>query len=101
MPFGPVQAAGLPSKTQKVSGADPLQIAALKGLVAGAVNLAIASLLGASLPRVPLLLAALGVGLLGYGVSLSLFVLALRHLGTARSSAYFSSPHSWAHAWRS
>src|SRR5262249_7588751 len=30
------------------------------------------------------------VGLIGYGVSLVLFVLALRHLGTARTSAYFS-----------
>lgn len=38
----------------------------------------------------PVLLAALGVGFLGYGVSLSLFVLALRHLGTARTGAYFS-----------
>jgi drug/metabolite transporter (DMT)-like permease len=30
------------------------------------------------------------VGFLGYGVSLALFVLGLRHLGTARTGAYFS-----------
>lgn len=30
------------------------------------------------------------IGLLAYGVSLTLFVVALRHLGTARTSAYFS-----------
>jgi hypothetical protein len=30
------------------------------------------------------------VGLLAYGVSLTLFVLGLRHLGTARTGAYFS-----------
>jgi hypothetical protein len=30
------------------------------------------------------------IGFLGYGVSLVLFVLALRHLGTARTGAYFS-----------
>src|SRR4029077_13196859 len=31
------------------------------------------------------------VGFFGYGVSLVLFVLALRHLGTARTGAYFST----------
>ena len=62
----------------------------LKGLVAGSVNTALAFSLGAKLPSaVPL--AAVGVvGFLGYGVSLALFVLALRHLGTARTGAYFS-----------
>jgi drug/metabolite transporter (DMT)-like permease len=30
------------------------------------------------------------VGFLAYGVSLALFVVALRHLGTARTGAYFS-----------
>ena len=30
------------------------------------------------------------MGFLGYGVSLVLFILALRHLGTARAGAYFS-----------
>jgi hypothetical protein len=37
------------------------------------------------------MLAAGVVGFLGYGVSLALFVLALRHLGTARTGAYFST----------
>ena len=31
------------------------------------------------------------VGLLGYGVSLALFIVALRHLGAARTGAYFST----------
>ncbi|MFZ3289589.1 MAG: EamA family transporter, partial [Telluria sp.] len=34
--------------------------------------------------------AAMVVGFLAYGLSLSLFVVALRHLGTARTGAYFS-----------
>jgi drug/metabolite transporter (DMT)-like permease len=76
--------------TRKVSGGDPVQIAAAKGLVAGTVNLAVAFKVGASLPGVPTLLGAGVVGLLGYGVSLMLFVLGLRHLGTARTGAYFS-----------
>jgi drug/metabolite transporter (DMT)-like permease len=77
--------------TRKISAADPIQIAMLKGLVAGTVNLGIALSLGASLPRPDLLLAAGAIGFLGYGVSLALFVLALRSLGAARTGAYFST----------
>jgi drug/metabolite transporter (DMT)-like permease len=76
--------------TQKVSSSDPFQIAAIKGLGAGAVNLILAFGLGASLPTPPVLGGALVVGFFGYGLSLAFFVLALRHLGTARTGAYFS-----------
>lgn len=76
--------------TRKLSSADPVQIAMLKCLVAGTVNLAIALANGASLPSPTTLLAVGAVGFLGYGVSLALFVLGLRHLGTARTGAYFS-----------
>ena len=77
--------------TRKVSLADPRTVAMLKGLVAGATNTGLALLAGASLPRLPVLGGALVVGWLGYGVSLALFVVALRELGTARASAYFST----------
>jgi drug/metabolite transporter (DMT)-like permease len=76
--------------TRKLSAADPVQIAMLKGLVAGTANLALALGQGAALPEAGTLLVAGVVGFLGYGVSLALFVLALRHLGTARTGAYFS-----------
>ena len=76
--------------TRKLSSADPVQIAMLKGLVAGTVNLTLALAQGASLPDTGTILAAGVVGFLGYGVSLALFVLGLRHLGTARTGAYFS-----------
>lgn len=76
--------------TRKLSSADPVQIAMLKGLGAGAVNLALALAGGAGLPPAGTLAAAGIVGFLGYGVSIALFVLALRHLGTARTGAYFS-----------
>jgi hypothetical protein len=62
----------------------------VKGLVAGGVNLALALLQGAALPGPGAVLAAGVVGFLGYGVSLALFILGLRHLGTARTGAYFS-----------
>lgn len=76
--------------TRKLSSADPVQIAMLKGLVAGTVNLALALAQGAALPAAGVVLAAGTVGFLGYGVSLVLFVLGLRHLGAARTGAYFS-----------
>ncbi len=77
--------------TQKVSAGDPVQIALVKGLAAGTVNAAIAVALGARWPTLGRTSAALGLGFLGYGVSLVLFVRALRDLGTARTGAYFSS----------
>jgi len=76
--------------TRKVSLADATWIAAIKGLVAGAVNLTLALALGASMPSPGTTAAAMSIGLAAYGVSLALFVIALRHLGTARTGAYFS-----------
>ncbi|MEK8089527.1 DMT family transporter [Thermithiobacillus plumbiphilus] len=76
--------------TRKVSLTDATWIAAIKGLSAGSVNLTLAFLLGAHWPALPQISSALLVGWLSYGISLSLFVLGLRHLGTARTGAYFS-----------
>jgi len=76
--------------TRKVSLNDASWIAAVKGLVAGGTNFALALLLGAQLPSWPVIGGAMTIGLLAYGVSLTLFIVALRHLGTARTGAYFS-----------
>jgi drug/metabolite transporter (DMT)-like permease len=76
--------------TRRISASDAVVIAALKGLAAGAINLGLALAFGAKLPVVGIVGTAAVVGFLGYGVSLVLFVLALRHLGTARTGAYFS-----------
>jgi drug/metabolite transporter (DMT)-like permease len=76
--------------TRKLSSADPVVIAMTKGLAAGTVNIAIAVFNGAATPPVGTLLAAAILGFFAVGVSLVLFVLALRHLGTARTGAYFS-----------
>ncbi|PWF42274.1 EamA family transporter [Massilia glaciei] len=77
--------------TRKVSASDPLQIACIKGLIAGSVNLGIALFLGYVRPDMRTVALAGFVGFFGYGLSLVLFVLALRHLGTARAGAYFSA----------
>lgn len=77
--------------TRRLSSADPVQIATIKGLVAGAVNLGLAFWRGARAPT-PLQIGAAGIiGFFSYGVSLALFVLALRRLGSARTGAYFST----------
>src|SRR5204863_2812574 len=77
--------------TRRIAAADPLQIALAKGLAAGTVNLGLALAAGAAWPSPGPLLAALVVGFFGYGVSLVMFVLALRQLGTARTGAYFAT----------
>jgi drug/metabolite transporter (DMT)-like permease len=76
--------------TRKLSAADPVQIASYKGLVAGAVNIALAMQQGAGFPPAVFTVLAALVGFLGIGVSLVMFMLGLRHLGAARTGAYFS-----------
>jgi drug/metabolite transporter (DMT)-like permease len=76
--------------TRKVSINDAMLVACIKGLVAGPISIALALHYGAHLPTAPLLLQAGLLGFVGYGLSLTLFVLALRNLGTARTGAYFS-----------
>jgi drug/metabolite transporter (DMT)-like permease len=76
--------------TRKVSLGDALYIAMVKGLAAGITNLALALIAGAALPSLAIALAASLLGLFSYGLSLVLFVVALRELGTARTGAYFS-----------
>lgn len=77
--------------TRKVSASDALFIAGAKGLIAGLVNGGLALYLGAQIPGMAQLAPILLVGFLGYGISLVMFVLALRGLGSARTGAYFST----------
>ncbi len=76
--------------TRKLSASDPVQIASYKCAVAGLVNVVLAFSLGSDIPSFNLVLAASLVGFFSIGVSLVFFMLALRHVGTARTGAYFS-----------
>jgi drug/metabolite transporter (DMT)-like permease len=76
--------------TRKISGADPVVVAMLKGLIAGGANVALAMATGARFPAASVIVAAGVVGLFGVGVSLVMFILALRRLGSARTGAYYS-----------
>lgn len=77
--------------TRKVYLADPLQIVEVKGLIAGPFNLLLGLSIGAALPSLSATMIAGVVVFFGCGVSLALFIVTLRHLGTARTSAYFST----------
>jgi drug/metabolite transporter (DMT)-like permease len=77
--------------TRRISAADARALAGIKGLVAGVTNTGLAVVLGASLPPTPDVIAALVLGFLGYGLSLVLFIVALRQLGAARTGAYFAT----------
>jgi drug/metabolite transporter (DMT)-like permease len=76
--------------TRKVSVHDAMFIACAKGLVAGTTTVALALAYGAQMPATPTMLQAGLLGFVGYGLSLTLFVAALRSLGTARTGAYFA-----------
>lgn len=76
--------------TRKVALNDAIWLAAIKGAVAGPINLTIALAAGSTLPSGGRIGAAMAIGLFAYGVSLALFIVAMRHVGTARAGAYFS-----------
>jgi drug/metabolite transporter (DMT)-like permease len=77
--------------TRNISAKDPLASVAVKGLGAGMVSLLIALALGNPFPRLGSILLALLLGFLSYGLSIFLFVHAMRGLGAGRTSALFGT----------
>lgn len=77
--------------TRKISAVDPFVLASIKGVVAGSVNGVLAFAMGAALPGAIPLAGAMALGFVSYGLGLVLFILALRHLGTARAGAYYGT----------
>jgi drug/metabolite transporter (DMT)-like permease len=76
--------------TRHISDRDPVQIAAIKGLAAGTISLSLAYMAGAEIPLNQTTIYALLLGAFSYGISLVLFIKALRGLGSARAVAVFS-----------
>ncbi len=77
--------------TRNISSKDALSIGIVKGLVAGTFSLILALVLGARLPSLPVALAAMLLGSMSYGLSIALFILAMRHIGAARTSAWMGT----------
>lgn len=77
--------------TRNISSANPLHIVAIKSTIAGITNIILAIAIGTVIPiHFSMIVISVFVGFIGYGLSLILFVLALRHIGTARTGTYFS-----------
>jgi len=80
------------SVTARIDQLSPEQITFAKGAVAGSVNLilglVIATAAGAELHQI---LAALAIGALGYGASITLWVKGARDLGAARGQVIFAA----------
>jgi drug/metabolite transporter (DMT)-like permease len=76
--------------TGRISEKNPVLIAGIKGLAAGSISLAVAFATGAGFHPGPGAAFALVVGAFGYGLSLVLFIRALRGLGAFRAGAFFS-----------
>jgi drug/metabolite transporter (DMT)-like permease len=77
--------------TRNISAKDPLVIVLVKGLGAGTFSLILAILLGNTFPSLTIVLGALLLGSLSYGLSIVLFIRAMRGLGAARTSALFGT----------
>jgi drug/metabolite transporter (DMT)-like permease len=77
--------------TRHISAKNPLIIVAVKGFGAGTFSLLLALLLGKPLPALGSALWAMALGAVSYGLSIQLFILAMRDLGAARTSALFGS----------
>ena len=77
--------------TAELDEVAPEHITLAKGVVAGGTNLAIAVAIGDSWPGSADLVAALVIGALGYGASITLWVAGARDLGAARGQLVFSS----------
>ena len=77
--------------TRHISAKNPLTIVTVKGLAAGSLSLAMAILAGNNVPGPAVMLGAMLLGCLSYGVSIVLFIRAMRGLGAARTSALFGT----------
>jgi drug/metabolite transporter (DMT)-like permease len=77
--------------TRKISGSDPVFLAAVKGVVAGISNIGLAISTGSHFPPAQALLTSGVIGFVSYGCSLVCFILALSRLGAARTGAYFAT----------
>ena len=77
--------------TRQISAKDPLMIILIKGLGAGTFSLILSLILGKSFPSFAAIAAGLLIGILSYGLSIQLVILAMRQLGSARAYALFGA----------
>lgn len=76
--------------TRKISDKSPYQIVTLKGIFSGLGSLIIALVIGEQLPDMLLVLLALSLGFVAYGLSIFYYIKAQSVLGAAKTSAYYA-----------
>lgn len=81
--------AGKNAITASLDSYTPSQITLAKGLVAGSVNLTIGLILDGT-PDARYVVAALGIGALGYGLSITMWIIGARLVGAARGQVIFA-----------
>jgi drug/metabolite transporter (DMT)-like permease len=77
--------------TRNISSKNPFLIVTIKGFGAGLFSLILSFMLGNTLPDIKVILMAMLLGCFSYGLSIVLFVLAMRNMGSARTSALFGT----------
>ncbi len=75
--------------TRHISAKNPLILVGIKGLGAGSFSLMLSIILGSPIPSFKIILLTVLLGFFSYGLSIQLFILAMRQLGAARTSTLF------------
>ncbi len=76
--------------TRPLADLEPLSVVAVKGAFGGVATGAVALAAGFAWPALPGALLLLGCGATGYGLSLRLYLLAQRRIGTGRTGSIFA-----------
>ena len=76
--------------TRKLSEKNALEIVMIKGIFSGMGSIIIALIIGERFPELRLIGAALLVGFVAYGLSITFYVMAQQKLGAAKTSAYYA-----------
>ncbi len=76
--------------TKMISNKSPTEIVVIKGCFSGMGSFIIALLLGERIPEAKWIAAILLLGFVAYGLSIKFYIMAQKHLGAAKTSAYYS-----------
>ena len=73
-----------------LSSKSSVQITTIKGLFSGLGSLIVALIAGENIPEIIWMIAVLLLGFVAYGLSINFYIKAQKHLGAAKTSAYYS-----------
>jgi len=76
--------------TRMLSSKSSIQITTIKGIFSGLGSLFVAFILREKLPAIAFISGAILLGFVAYGLSINFYIMAQKHLGAAKTSAYYS-----------